>query len=145
MSASLPLAAAFEVGRPLFGNQWLALLAALGFIAGLLAFVALVGRLLAATHPPSPPKVPPQTSSVGPVSLIGAGATASLPALIGEVPPEMVPVIFAAVTAYFGARCRVTTIQRVATPTNPAPSLEALMQQWSFEGRRHIYSSHKVR
>ena len=145
MSASLPLAAAFEVGRPLFGNQWLALLAVLGFIAVLLALVALMGRLLAATHPAPAAKAPPATSGAGPISLIGAGATASLPALIGEVPPEMVPVIVAAITAYFRTRCRVTTIQRVATPVTPAPSLEALMQQWSFEGRRQIYSSHKVR
>jgi hypothetical protein len=25
------------------------------------------------------------------------------------------------------------------------PSVEALMQQWSLEGRREIYGSHKVR
>ena len=145
MSASLLLAAAFEVGRPLFGNQWLALLAVLGFIAALLALVALLGRWLAATHPAAPAKVLPAETRAGPVSIIGAGTTASIPALIGEVPPEMIPVIIAAITAYFGTRCRVTAIQRVASPVTPAPSLEALMQQWSYEGRRQIYSSHKVR
>jgi len=30
-------------------------------------------------------------------------------------------------------------------PLFSPPSIEALMAQWSLEGRRQIYSSHKVR
>jgi hypothetical protein len=145
MTVSLPFAAAFQVGRPLFGNQWLALLAAVGCIALLLVAVALLGRLLAATHPAPAAKAAP--TSVEPASTVitAASVIGSAPVITGEVPPEIVPVILAAMTAYIGARVRVAAIQRVSAPVPAVPSLEALMQQWSYEGRRQIYSSHKVR
>jgi hypothetical protein len=137
MTASLPLAAA-QIVRPLFGNQWLALLAALGLIALLLIAVALLGRWLAATHP-APPIEPARNVSTG------SASDNVDPVITGDVSPAIVPVIVAAITAYLGARGRVAAIQHVPTPATPAPSLEALMQQWSYEGRRQIYSSHKVR
>ena len=139
MTAPLPFAA-FEVGQPLFGNQWLALLAGLGCIALLLAAVAALGRWLAATHPAPPPKAaaPVVVESVEEM-------TAAAPVIAGEVPPEIIPVILLAMTSILGSRIRVAAIQRVASPLPAAPSLEALMQQWSYEGRREIYSSHKVR
>jgi hypothetical protein len=142
MTASLPFAAA-QIVRPLFGNQWLALLAALGLIALLLIAVALLGRWLAATHPAPPPPAPP-VETVRTVSTESSSDNMT-PLITGDVSPAIVPVIVAAITAYLGARGRVAAIQRVPTPATPAPSLEALMQQWSHEGRRQIYSSHKVR
>jgi hypothetical protein len=134
---------AFQVGHPLFGNQWLALLAVLGLIGVLLALVALLGRWLAATHP-EPVPIRPTTATV--VSLgIPSIAISATPMLDGDVPAELVPVIVAAIASAFGERARVTSIRPFVVGTVPVPSLEALMQQWSHEGRRQIYSSHKVR
>ena len=134
---------AFQVGRPLFGNQWLALLAVLGCIGVLLASVALLGRWLAATHP-EPEPVRPTTATV--VSLSApAVAIAATPLLDGDVPAEFIPVIVAAIASTFGERARVTSIRPFVAGAVSVPSLEALMQQWSHEGRRQIYSSHKVR
>ncbi len=157
MNASLPLAALaadpFQVGRPLFGNQWLALLAASGLIALLLLAVALLGRWLAATHPAPPVKVAATSVAVVPPPVTGAAANTvasvglvnSDPVLTGDVPHELVPVIIAAVAASLGAGVRVTAIRPFVEHPVATPSLEALMQQWSYEGRRQIYSSHKVR
>lgn len=134
---------AFQVGHPLFGNQWLALLLVLGLIGVFLASVALLGRWLAATHP-VPAPLQPTTATV--VSLdLPSIAIASTPVLGGEVPAELVPVIVAAIASAFGERARVTSIRPLGTGSVAAPSVEALMQQWSHEGRRQIYSSHKVR
>lgn len=134
---------AFQVGHPLFGNQWLALLAVLGCIGVLLALVASLGRWLAATHP-VPAPIQPTTATV--VSLgMPSVAIASTPVLGGDVPAELVPVIVAAIASAFGERARVSSIRPFAAGSVATPSVEALMQQWSHEGRRQIYSSHKVR
>lgn len=138
----------FRVGHPLFGNQWLALLAASGLIALLLVAVALLGRWLAATHPDAPAKtVAAVVSATAPAitGTLAVSVVASAPLVSGEVPPELVPVIVAAVAATLGAGARVTSIRPFTGQPVPMPSLEALMQQWSYEGRRQIYSSHKVR
>jgi hypothetical protein len=142
MIASFPFAAV-QAARPLFGNQWLALLAVLGFIALLLIAVALLGRWLAATHPAPPPQAPAKIEAAP--ATFADGEENLQPAITGEVPPEIVSVIVVSIAAYLGVRSRVTAIRHVPTPVTPAPSLEALMQQWSYEGRRQIYSSHKVR
>lgn len=111
-------------GRPLFGSQWLALLAILAGVAVLLVVIAVVGRWLAATHPDTP--IPSD--------------------LADEVDPppsaRVLAVIAAAVAYTCGKRARITAVQ---LPHPHAPSVEALMIQWSLEGRREIYSSHKVR
>jgi hypothetical protein len=120
---SLPLA---ELSRqPLFGNQWLALLAVLAGVALLMVVVAMTGRWLAATHPAAPPRpvAAPPTVDAGPSA-------------------EVLVVIAAAVAATFGRGARITGVAAVKPP---APSVEALMQQWSVEGRRQIYSSHQIR
>lgn len=117
-------------GQALFGNQWLALLAVLACIAAFLFAVAGLGRWLAATHPEAPPKP--------------AAAPEALQAGEEEdehILPEVVVVIAAAVSALLGARARIAAVELSKHP----PSVEALMQQWSLEGRRQIYSSHKVR
>jgi hypothetical protein len=141
---TLPPLATFQVGQPLFGNPWLALLAVLGFIALLLAAVAALGRVLAATHPAAPARTPSTPPSAAPATAAST-AVDSNPQIVGEVPSEIIPVLLSAITACLGSRARVASIQRVASPLTPTPSIEALMQQWSYEGRRQIYSSHKVR
>jgi hypothetical protein len=119
--STLPLAA---VGQPLFGNVWLALLAVLAAIALLLAVVMLVGYWLAATHPEPPPEPAAPPTPVEPPALS----------------PELLAIIACAVNVTVGPRARVKAIEHVH-----APSVEALMLQWSLEGRRQIYTSHKVR
>lgn len=123
MALPPPLLAA--TGQPLFGNVWLALLAVLAGIAIFLALIALLGRWLAATHPEPPPR-------------LVAKAVVNESALLR---PELVAVIAASVAATLGRRARVAAVQLASHP----PSVEALMQQWSLEGRRQIYGSHKVR
>ena len=116
-------------GHPLFGNIWLALLAVVGGIAVFLVLVALLGRWLAATHPDAPPR-PVPAPAPAPVVELGVG-------------PEITAVIAASVATVLGARARIAAVTLAATPANP--SVEMLMQLWSMEGRRQIYSSHKVR
>jgi hypothetical protein len=121
----LPLAAAA-------GFPWMNLVWVLVGIAAFLVAVAAVGRYLAATHPDAPPKpraaVPP--------------APAPVPAATPGVPAEIAAVIAAAVYATMGASARVTSV--VLDESKPA-SVENLMHTWSLEGRREIYSSHRVR
>jgi len=129
----IPLAqtepAAVQAGHPLFGSIWLALFAVLGGIAVFLLLVALLGRWLAATHPATPPR---------PVA-----APAPVPVVVPGLSPEITAVIAASIATVLGARARVAAVRLAPTPA--APSVEVLMQQWSMEGRRQIYSSHKVR
>ena len=119
--------AVVEAGRPLFGSVGLALLAVCGGIAVFLVLVALLGRWLAATHPEPPPRPAP-----APVPPPAAAA------------PEVIAAIIAASTiAALGEKAQVTGVRLLSAPAHP--TVEMLMQQWSMEGRRQIYSSHKVR
>ncbi len=133
MNALVPLPLAQStVNHPLFGNQWLALLAVLVGVAFLMAFIALVGRWLAATHPDNGKRraaaVPQQSAAAAPAD---NGFT-----------PEVLAVIASAVAVTLGSKARITAV----VPIKPAtPSVEMLMQQWSVEGRRQIYSSHQIR
>lgn len=114
-------------GQPLFGSLWLALLAIVGGIAVFIALVAALGRWLAATHPDAPPKATPPLAPIVPIEV--------------GVSPEITAVIAASVATVLGARARIAAVKLAPA----APSVEVLMQQWSMEGRRQIYSSHKVR
>jgi hypothetical protein len=118
--------AAVQADHPLFGSLWLALFAVLAGIAIFLLLVAMLGRWLAATHPDAP--------------LRPAAASVPVPVVPTDLTPEITAVIAASIATVLGARARVADV-RLA----PAPSVEMLMQQWSMEGRRQIYSSHKVR
>ncbi len=113
-----------ETGRPLFGSMWLASLVVAAAIAFLLVAVALVGRWLAATHPDPVPVMAPPTPPDSRLS------------------PEILAIIACAVNVTLGSRTQITA---VSLSTAHAPSVEALMLQWSLEGRRQIYTSHKVR
>ena len=128
MTSLTPLLLA-EYHRPLFGNQWLALGAILAGVAVLMLAVALAGRWLAATHPDAPPK---------PVRATAAAAAAA-PVVPAGPSDETLAIIAACVAVTFGSRARITSIK------TGGPSVEMLMQQWSLEGRRQIYSSHQVR
>lgn len=127
--------AVVKTGQPLFGSLWLALFAIVGGIAVFLVLVALLGRWLAATHPDAPPRPTPPP----------APAPAPVPVPVAElgVSPEITAVIAASVATVLGARARIAAVTLIPTPA--APGVEMLMQQWSMEGRRQIYSSHKVR
>lgn len=122
MHCSLVLA---EVGRPLFGNQWLALLAILGGVAVFMALIAVAGRLLAKSHPDEAKRA--AVPSAEPIDGLSS---------------EMLAVIAAAVAVTAGPRARIAAVLPVKSP---GPSIETLMQQWSVEGRRQIYSSHQIR
>lgn len=130
LPASLPIAAA--AGQPLFGNQWLALLAILAGVAVFMVVLAGIGRWLAATHPETPKKpAAPVTSPLG-----------SATAAVSGISAEVLAVIASAVAVTVGSKARITAV----VPIQPAtPSVEMLMQQWSVEGRRQIYSSHQIR
>ena len=119
------LLAVADAPRPLFGNQWLALLVILAGTAALMVLVAAAGRWLAATHPEPVKRTP---------ALAGVPAASATPA------PETVAVIAASVAMHLGSQARIMAI-RPAAP----PNVETLMQQWSLEGRRQIYSSHQIR
>jgi hypothetical protein len=119
-----------EMGRPLFDSQWLALLVILAGVTAFLLAVAAVGRWLAATHPDEPVKLAAPVEN-----------NPTLSSEISEIPAEVFAAIAAAVAVTLGAKARVTAINAA-----PAESLaEASRLQWSMEGRRQIYSSHKVR
>ena len=62
------------------------------------------------------------------------------PAASGEIEPEIIAVIAAATSAMISAPHRIVAVSQIKQPT-----VEGLMQQWSMEGRRQIYSSHQVR
>ena len=116
----LPLAA--TVSFPWMNLVWI-----LVGITLLLFAVAGVGRWLAATHPDPEPRVRP--ASVAPVA----------PA---DLAPEIAAAIAAAVHVTLGDSATVTS---VSLQTDQPVSVENLMLTWSLEGRRQIYTSHKVR
>ncbi|PTX99054.1 hypothetical protein [Opitutus sp. ER46] len=118
---------------PLFGNQWLALFAILGGVAGFMALIIVVGRWLAATHPDAPSRSSSASAPSAPATTAAAAQTIS---------PEILAVIASAVAVTVGPRARVAAVVPVKSQ---APSVEMLMQQWSIEGRRQIYSSHQIR
>ena len=124
-----------EVGRPLFDNQWLALFVILGSITAFLLAIAAVGRWLAATHPNEPAK------PVQPIAPAESTPVATTPILSSETPAEVFAVIAAAVAVTLGAKARVTAISKASSES----AAESSRLQWSMEGRRQIYSSHKVR
>jgi len=107
---------------------WMNLVWVLVGITVFLFAVAGVGRWLAATHPDAPAK------PVAP-----AGVPAAAPARAEA--EAIAAAIAAAVHVTLGASAKVTSV----TPVPPAVSVENLMLTWSLEGRRQIYTSHKVR
>ncbi|AHF89294.1 hypothetical protein OPIT5_02485 [Opitutaceae bacterium TAV5] len=135
-----------EAPAPLFGSQWLALAVILGGVAVFIALVAIFGRILAATHPDDATvkKIAERAAAAGTGAATSGAAAAALaaPDTIGGIPPEVLAVIAASITTVIGRNARIAGVQAV----KPKPlSVEMLMQQWSIEGRRQIYSSHQFR
>jgi hypothetical protein len=127
MITTLPFLA--EAGQALPGGPWLSLLT-LG-----IALAALVLSIISLRRPPAPAPValaapPPPAPVAAPVP--AAAAVAPVPAGIA---PETMAIIAACVALTYGKRARIASIR-------PA---DLLLQQWSVEGRRQIYSSHQVR
>lgn len=109
------------------GFPWMNLVWVLLSIAALMLAIAAFGRWLAATHPDPVPVA--RRASPPPA----AGATDST---------EIAAVIAAAVHEALGPTATVTSV--ALQPEKPV-SVENLMLAWSLEGRRQIYTSHKVR
>lgn len=122
-----------ELGQPqaLFDSPWLALLVILVGVAAFLLAVAAVGRWLAASHPDEPAK---------PAAPIESTPTPT-PSANAETPVEIFAAIAAAVAVTLGAKARIAAINTGSAE----PAADSSRLQWSMEGRRQIYSSHKVR
>ena len=129
MNLALPLAQTSIA--PLFGNQWLALLAVLGGVAIFMIAIAVAGRWLAATHPDPANDATRAGTAPTPKEIVSGSPTS----------PELIAVIAAAVASEVGRNARISLIR----PLTPSIAVETLMQQWSLEGRRQIYSSHQIR
>lgn len=71
-----------------------------------------------------------------------AAESARQPSLIGgTVPAEVIVVISAAVHDWLEAGAHIVSI----VPLERMPEQVHLLQEWSIEGRRHHFASHKVR
>ncbi len=115
-----PLAEALPAKfEPLFGSQWLALLVILAGIAVFMLVIAAFGRWLAASHPDEPAPTPAPTPAAPSVEVFAA--------------------IAAAVAVTMGSKARIASVQPANVKVDPG------QLQWGAEGRRQIYSSHKVR
>lgn len=113
----LPLAAAT-------GFPWMNLVWVLLGITVFLCLLAAMGRYLAATHPDAEP------------------VEISNPTSAATVPSDVAAVIAAAVYAALGDSARVTA---VVPKEHLSVNVDNLMLTWSLEGRREIYSSHRIR
>lgn len=99
---------------------WQTMLLIFAGIIGLMFAVRFLGLYLAATHPE--PADPIMVASVSEAT----------------IDPKILAVIAATVSQMIPEPHRILAVKK-------APSVESLMQQWSMEGRRAIYSSHKFR
>jgi hypothetical protein len=117
----------------------------LALIAAFIGGIAAMGRWAAATHP-TPQRPSGQPGLVVPLAPVAAGPEEVFAAGVQGVPAESMAAIAAAVTTVCGPRIRIARIEPAATrPASKPASVETLMLQWSMEGRRQIYSSHRVR
>lgn len=110
-----------EAGAQVAG--WGTMAAIFGGIAAFMLLLRFLGLYLASTHP-----VPPSA----PVGFEEEPAPPQGP------DPKIMAIIAATVSEVLGQPHRIISIRK-------PPSVESLMQQWSMEGRRAIYSSHKFR
>lgn len=104
-------------------------LAIFGGIAGLMLAIRFLGLYLASTHPAPQDAPDPMLQVAHPVAH---------PAVPAGVDPKIIAIIAATVSAVVQKPHRIVSM-------NKTPSVESLMQHWSMEGRRAIYSSHKFR
>lgn len=105
-------------------TDWLLLSLILGGIFLLMVLLRILGLYLAATHPAAPAR-----------EVVYAEEEPEAPQ---GVDPKILAIIAATVSEMIQQPHRIVGVKK-------APSVERLMQQWSMEGRRAIYSSHKFR
>ena len=128
---------------PFGAHQVYILLVVLAGVACLMVAIRLLGEVLARSHPEAPKRPRPQR---GALAKAPAPPTAErqVPELsvhaIPSIDPEILAVIAAATSNVIKEPYRI-----VAVSSPRKPPVESLMQVWSWEGRRQIYSSHRVR
>ena len=105
-------------------TNWLLLFIILGGIFLLMVALRILGLFLAATHPAATPREEPDEEA------------------LAEPAPGLDPKILAIIAATVS---EVLTKPHRIVAVKKAPSVESLMQHWSMEGRRAIYTSHKFR
>jgi hypothetical protein len=101
----------------------------LGIFAGIAVFMfalRFLGLFLAATHPAK--DASPERPTPRPEPARASSAT----------DPKILAIIAATVSEVLQKPHTIVSMKK-------SPSVESLMQQWSMEGRRAIYSSHKFR
>ncbi len=106
--------------------------------------IRLMGEWLAHTHPAPVAPVPAPVPEVRPDPAHPENVPDVLPAVAFQVgiAPDVVAAVRAAVAMVTPAAHRIVRI----VPAHAAgPSVEHMMQVWSMEGRRQIYSSHNPR
>jgi len=128
--------------------------AAFAILGGAAGFVSLLITLLrgrgshataaVAQTLPTPVLAMPDASKRGedtppPSKAIPAVAIAPPATIDDSIPADVMALISAAVAMTLGRNARIAAVM----PVN-APPVE-LLQQWSIEGRRQIYSSHQIR
>lgn len=106
-------------------------IAIFGGIAGFMLALRFLGLYLASTHP-APPAAP------APAPKLQVAHPEAHPAVPAGVDPKIIAIIAATVSEVLQRPHRIVSMKKT-------PSVESLMQQWSMEGRRAIYSSHKFR
>ncbi|MFT3869846.1 MAG: hypothetical protein QM715_15455 [Nibricoccus sp.] len=123
MSSFSPLLA--EAGQSLFDNEWVAFFVILGSLTAFVHAIIAFRRSLATA--PQPAKT--ATASAG----VATPAPAEGPSV------EVFAAIAAAVAVTLGSKARIASVKPSTVVVDPGHL------QWSAEGRRQIYSSHKVR
>jgi hypothetical protein len=138
----LPLLWLAQASGGLLSDTFIAWFAILGGAAGFISLAITLVRMrtssLAATTPTAPvpaPVTPAVVATPAPV----AYKLSPPPAIDESIPGEVMALISAAVAMTLGKHARIAAVAPV-----PAPPVE-LLQQWSIEGRRQIYSSHQIR
>ena len=111
-------------GHPGADQPWL-----LAGIVGLGLAVVLVWRWRVVQRETAPPTQPDPGFPAEPVSVAGLA-------------PDIVAAIAAAVHETLGDGARMTSVTQ---QTEPAVAMETPTLIWSLEGRREIYTSHRVR
>ncbi len=108
-------------------TNWGMLSIILGGIFLFMFAIRILGLWLAATHPAPPVATVADHEEFVDESPVAAG-----------LDPKILAVIAATVSEVLKQPHRIVGVKK-------APSVESLMQHWSMEGRRAIYSSHKFR
>ena len=136
MSKLLLLSLAETTGFPWINLFWMLVGASLTLI--LFVFTDARNWLMVPRQKPTPPDLTPPVAPAAAPEVISVPVVSAPNALDAEV----VAIISAAVHLTLGASAYVTSVSLQA---EPSVSLGANMLTWSLEGRRQIYTSHKVR